>query len=412
MVEHHAIINGISVNAKYSEKSVNEIFIPLLKRLTQLQQEKGKRILVMLAAPPGAGKTTLLTFLEKLSRERENVGEIQVIGMDGFHRRQEYLLNHDILCDGRRVSMVEIKGAPVTFDLERLTASVKKVAAGEICGWPVYDRLLHNPVENAVCVDGSIVLLEGNYLLLDEEGWRDLSAYADYTISIRADEEFLKSRLIDRKLKTGVAKESAMQFVDFSDMANVRICLEKTKPADLQLDIDACGEIMQRGEKNQYMFRKMRRYKQQISTEECLQILKEQPRGVLSVLGDDDYPYGIPLDHWYCEENGKLYFHCAKTGHKLDAIRKHDKVSYCVYDQGFRKDGDWALNIRSVVVFCRARIVDDAEDDLKQTIAIGLCKKFTDDEAFLQKELTNAMPRAAFLELTPEYMTGKLVNES
>ena len=83
-----------------------------------------------------------------------------------------------------------------------------------------------------------------------------------------------------------------------------------------------------------------------------------------------------------------------------------------VYDQGFRKEGDWALNIRSVVAFCRARIVDDTEDDLKRKIAAGLCRKFTDDEAFLQKELTNALPRAAFLELTPEHMTGKLVNES
>ena len=80
------------------------------------------------------------------------------------------------------------------------------------------------------------------------------------------------------------------------------------------------------------MFREMRRFKQQISREECIRILKEQPRGVLSVLGDDDYPYGVPLDHWYCEENGRLYFHCAKTGHKLDAVRKHDKASYCVLD--------------------------------------------------------------------------------
>ena len=160
------------------------------------------------------------------------------------------------------------------------------------------------------------------------------------------------------------------------------------------------------------MFREMRRFKQQISDTECVQILKEQPRGVLSMLGDDDYPYGIPLDHWYCEENGKLYFHCAKTGHKLDAIRRHDKVSYCVMDEGLRKDGDWALNIHSVVIFGRMRIVDDAEDDLKVKIATGLCRKFTDDEAFLQKELTHAMPRAAFLELTPEHMTGKLVNET
>jgi hypothetical protein len=154
----------------------------------------------------------------------------------------------------------------------------------------------------------------------------------------------------------------------------------------------------------------MRRFKQQISEEECIRILKEQPRGVLSMIGDDGYPYGIPLDHWY--SGNKLYFHGAKVGHKMDAITAFDKVSYCVMDEGFRRDGEWALNIKSVVIFGRMRIVDDAEDDLKVKIATGLCRKFTDDEAFLQKELTHAMPRAAFLELTPEHMTGKLVNES
>ena len=247
MIEHNVLINGIRVNSQYSEQAVNGIFIPLLKRLTQLRQKKGKRILVMLAAPPGAGKTTLLTFLEKLSREREDTEPIQIIGMDGFHRRQEYLLNHYVQRGGKQVAMVEIKGAPVTFDLERLAESVKKVAAGEICGWPVYDRLLHNPVENAICVDGSIILLEGNYLLLDEDGWRDLSAYADYTVSIRAGEEFLRSRLIDRKMKTGVNEEKSVQFVDSSDMPNVRICLEKSKPADLQLTVDADGEYHKDG---------------------------------------------------------------------------------------------------------------------------------------------------------------------
>lgn len=247
MIEHNVLINGIRVNSQYSEQAVNGIFIPLLKRLTQLRQKKGKRILVMLAAPPGAGKTTLLTFLEKLSREREDTEPIQIIGMDGFHRRQEYLLNHYVQRGGKQVAMVEIKGAPVTFDLERLAESVKKVAAGEICGWPVYDRLLHNPVENAICVDGSIILLEGNYLLLDEDGWRDLSAYADYTVSIRAGEEFLRSRLIDRKTKTGVNEEKSVQFVDSSDMPNVRICLEKSKPADLQLTVDADGEYHKDG---------------------------------------------------------------------------------------------------------------------------------------------------------------------
>ena len=109
------------------------------------------------------------------------------------------------------------------------------------------------------------------------------------------------------------------------------------------------------------MFRKMRRFKQQISDEECIRVLKEQPRGVLSMIGDDGYPYGIPLDHWYCEEDGKLYFHGAKEGHKIDAIAKCDKVSYCVMDNGFRKDGEWALNINSVIVFGRIKLVDDVD---------------------------------------------------
>lgn len=242
MTKYRAIINGIGVIAHYSQRAIDDVFLPLLRHFTALQKEKGRRIMVLLAAPPGCGKTTLASFLEKLSRERDGLTPIQVIGMDGFHRRQEYLQSHFVERDGQRVSMVEIKGAPITFDLQRLTSSVKRVAAGETCGWPIYDRMLHNPVEDALQVDGQIVLLEGNYLLLDEDGWRDLSAYADYTISITADEDLLRSRLIDRIIKTGVDKEKSIHFVDFSDMPNVRLCLGKTMQADLMLQIDDTGD--------------------------------------------------------------------------------------------------------------------------------------------------------------------------
>lgn len=241
MTDYHVTINGINVTAHYNQKAIDDIFLPFLRRLTALQQEKGRRILALLAAPPGCGKTTLASFLEKLSHEDGRLCGIQTIGMDGFHRRQEYLQSHFAERDGKQISMVEIKGAPVTFDLEKLTERVKDVASGAICGWPVYDRLLHNPVEDAVMVTSSIVLLEGNYLLLDEDGWRDLSTYADYTVSIRADEEMLRARLIDRRVKTGVDRETATRFVDYSDMPNVRLCLNKTMPADVQLAIDANG---------------------------------------------------------------------------------------------------------------------------------------------------------------------------
>ncbi len=158
------------------------------------------------------------------------------------------------------------------------------------------------------------------------------------------------------------------------------------------------------------MFRPMRRFKQQISEAECIRILKEQPRGVLSLIGDDGYPYGIPLDHWYCEDDGKLYFHGAKEGHKIDAIASCDKVSYCVMDEGFRKEGEWALNINSVIVFGRISLVTDLEK--AKLICTNITRKFTDDEEYLAHELEHAFPRVQCLELTPEHMTGKLVNES
>lgn len=242
MIQHNVTVNGLKINAHFSEQTVEKIFLPLLKRLTEMQRKKGGRILVMLSAPPGAGKTTLLSFLERLSREHPETAEVQAIGMDGFHRRQEYLVSHSTVRDGKEIPMVEIKGAPVTFDLERLTESVRRAAAGENCGWPAYDRLLHNPVEDAVLVDGNIVILEGNYLLLDMDGWRDLKAFADYAVSVRADESLLRERLIARRIRTGTAREAAVRFVDFSDMPNVRLCLARSAPADLQLETDARGE--------------------------------------------------------------------------------------------------------------------------------------------------------------------------
>lgn len=158
------------------------------------------------------------------------------------------------------------------------------------------------------------------------------------------------------------------------------------------------------------MFRKMRRVGQQISEDECREILRTEKRGVLSLIGDEGYPYGIPLDHWYCEENGRIYFHGAKEGHKIDSIKKCDKASYCVYDEGYTKPGEWALNIKSVIVFGRIRLVTDKEKD--REICTRLVQKFTDDEDFLEKELKNSLARVQCLELIPEHMTGKLVNES
>lgn len=235
------IINGYHISASYSDREINEIFIPLLKELTSLQKNLDRRILVMLAAPPATGKTTLLAFLKKLSIETEDITECQTIGMDGFHRRQEYLLSHTVMCNGKQVPMVDIKGAPITFDLPALTERIKEITKGGTVSWPDYDRTLHNPVDNAICVTGNIIILEGNYLLLNRDGWRELSQFADYTIKITADEAMLKKRLIKRKMAGGTSYERSVEFVDFSDMSNVSECLQYSMDADLELVLTENG---------------------------------------------------------------------------------------------------------------------------------------------------------------------------
>ncbi len=233
-MEFHFMNNGLPADAFFADADVENIYLPLLRTLQELHKKKGRRILVMLAAPPGAGKSTLAAFLMKLSKDC-GIEPPTVIGMDGFHRYQDDLASHFTVRDGKRIPLVKIKGAPETFDLRKLSERIRRVSSGEKCGWPLYDRRLHNPIEDAVTVDGEIVLLEGNYLLLDLPGWRELSSYADVTIFIRADEDLLRQRLVRRQEQSGKSPEEAREFVERSDLANARLVLSKSKKADLEI---------------------------------------------------------------------------------------------------------------------------------------------------------------------------------
>ena len=214
-MEYSTNINGIEVVASYSEKSVNAILIPLLRHLSAIHTKRKKQIIVMLAAPPGAGKSTLVSFLESLAKDIIPEKTVQAVGMDGFHRRQEYLTSHTTIVDGKKIPMVDIKGAPITFDLKELKNKIIELKENAVCKWPEYNRMLHNPVEDAIAVDADIVLLEGNYLLLDQDGWRDISEYADYTISMTAEPQMLRKRLIDRKTASGNTRENKQSLAWF-----------------------------------------------------------------------------------------------------------------------------------------------------------------------------------------------------
>ncbi len=158
------------------------------------------------------------------------------------------------------------------------------------------------------------------------------------------------------------------------------------------------------------MFRELIRKNKQLTHEECIQILKSEKRGVLSVIGDDNYPYGMPMNHLYNEEDGMIYFHCGKTGHRLDALRNHNKVSFCIYDDGYCKENEWALNIQSVIVFGKMEIIDDMDQIVD--ITTKLSHKFTQDEEYIRKEIETYGKAALILKLVPEHVCGKLVTES
>ncbi|MGN1024705.1 MAG: pyridoxamine 5'-phosphate oxidase family protein [Lachnospiraceae bacterium] len=155
------------------------------------------------------------------------------------------------------------------------------------------------------------------------------------------------------------------------------------------------------------MFRPMRRFRQQLEDSECEEILKKEPRGVLSVHGEDGYPYGMPVNFLY--EDGKLYFHGAKQGHKIDALKKDNRVSFCVYDKGYREEGKLGLNIKSVIIFGRIQPVEDPAKREEMTRKIGL--KY-DPADFVEEEVKRTASSVQILELTIDHMTGKLVNES
>ena len=158
------------------------------------------------------------------------------------------------------------------------------------------------------------------------------------------------------------------------------------------------------------MFRELVRKNKQMPHEECIELLKTEKRGVVSVLGDNDYPYGTPMNHWYNEEDGCIYFHCGKGGHRTESLQKHDKVSFCVFNQGVREEGEWTYKVKSVIVFGKMEIIEDKETIIDITTKLSL--KFTGDVEYIKKEIENHLHRTLLLKLTPEHICGKNVVES
>lgn len=150
--------------------------------------------------------------------------------------------------------------------------------------------------------------------------------------------------------------------------------------------------------------RPMRRFRQELTPEECVRVLEQGTHGVLAVLGDGGYPYAVPLSYVYTQ--GKLYFHCAKTGHKLDAIRNYNKVSFCVVDQDQIVPEEYTTYFRSVIAFGTARELED-EGEKRQALEALAARYSPEQVEGRQEEIRSQFANVAMVEITVEHMTGK-----
>lgn len=158
------------------------------------------------------------------------------------------------------------------------------------------------------------------------------------------------------------------------------------------------------------MFRKMRRHKQQISENDCITILEQEKRAAFSVIGDEGYPYTVPINFYYDKNDNKIYFHGAKEGHKADALKKCNKACFTVWNQGYKREGRWEWNVTSAVVFGKVVCIDDM--DVKNDKLRLLAEKYYPTQKEIEDEITSpAFASAQLFAIEIEHMTGKLVNE-
>ena len=157
------------------------------------------------------------------------------------------------------------------------------------------------------------------------------------------------------------------------------------------------------------MFRPMRRKKKEISEEAAKQLLQKERRGVFAVNGDDGYPYAVPVNYYYSEEDNKIYFHGARAGHKVDALKQDDKVCFTVYGNETIKEETWAPYLQSVVIFGRCRLLDDREEALALTRRIA--EKYYPGQELIEEEIQRSGKAVQVYEISIEHLSGKEIQE-
>ncbi len=158
-----------------------------------------------------------------------------------------------------------------------------------------------------------------------------------------------------------------------------------------------------------FMFRPIRKKKNEISTEDAKKLLRASRRGILAVNGDDGYPYAIPINYLYDESTEKIYFHGSRVGHKVDSLKKSDRICLTVVGQETVKDEAWAPYVKSAVVFGRCHLIEDRDEAMKALKSFAM--KYYPDEPTADEEICRSAKAVQMFSIEIEHISGKEVQE-
>jgi pantothenate kinase len=226
---------GHAQEVRVSQEELDSIHAPLLARMNDLAQARGGRAVVFLAGPPGCGKSTLAALWEELSRQRRGV-PVQALPLDGFHYPNAVLDARTVSREGQEIRLRLLKGSPESYDRESLASRLRDLHVGRTPAWPVYDRTIHEPLPSGIAVAREgVLVVEGNYLLLDEPGWRELATFKDLGIFLDCGAEDARRDILLRHQRGGRSPEDAARHYAFNDEPNRRRILAAKHGMDVGL---------------------------------------------------------------------------------------------------------------------------------------------------------------------------------